>query len=242
MVLPARHEQGKRAGKAVKISVVIPAAGLGRRMKSYGPKSLLRLGSENVLRRQVRLIRKNLPGCDIVVVVGFEAVRVRRSLPAGVKVVVNDGFETNNVAHSIALGLAACRHPRALVIYGDLVFNDSLLAPFARPSGSAVVVDSQGRLRPGEVGVTVADSLAHYFCFGMPVKWGQVVYLDESDKARFEEFVARPGKGRYFGYEVLNALIDTGSVFHAVEPQGMLLAEVDSSKDLTAAREISQTD
>jgi hypothetical protein len=106
-------------------------------MRSAGPKAVLPVGGEPLVARQVRLLRGAYPGARFVVVVGFEAHRVRRALAglADVRVVVNREYETTNVARSLELGLGATGRTRpALVVYGDLVFNAPLVAglPTAR--------------------------------------------------------------------------------------------------------------
>ena len=36
------------------LTVIIPAAGIGRRMKSYGPKSLIKIGNSTIIKNQIR--------------------------------------------------------------------------------------------------------------------------------------------------------------------------------------------
>ena len=37
------------------ISIIIPAAGVGRRMKSYGPKPLIKVGNSTIIKNQINL-------------------------------------------------------------------------------------------------------------------------------------------------------------------------------------------
>ena len=78
------------------------AAGAGRRMG--GPKALLELDGEPLVRRGVRLLRDG--GCDpVVVVVGAAAEQVA-SLCDGAQVVLADRWETG-MAASLRSGLSA---------------------------------------------------------------------------------------------------------------------------------------
>ena len=78
------------------------AAGAGRRMG--GPKALVELGGEPLVRRGVRLLADG--GCDpVVVVVGAAAERVR-PLRDGAQVVEAAGWATG-MAASLQVGLAA---------------------------------------------------------------------------------------------------------------------------------------
>ena len=50
------------------ISVIIPAAGMGYRMRSYGPKHLISLdANQNIIQRQIKIIQNNFINYDLPV-------------------------------------------------------------------------------------------------------------------------------------------------------------------------------
>lgn len=210
----------------MRLSVVIPAAGLGRRMRTLGPKCLLRFRGETLLGRQLRLLSEALPGSDVTVVVGFEGDRVRREA-VGCRVVAEPGYAENNVAASVAAGLRAAPPGPALVLYGDLVFGPECLAPFAAAGESCVLL---GRMRKGEVGVNVQDGMAHHFCYASPVKWAQMALLSPE---RREEFLAT-ARPWMFGFEVLAAMADRAPLAAVGRPD-LAVVDVDRRADLAAA-------
>ena len=56
-----------------KMTVIIPAAGAGRRMKSYGPKCLIDLTpNQTILDRQLEIINNTFKRTEIILVCGFE--------------------------------------------------------------------------------------------------------------------------------------------------------------------------
>ncbi len=56
------------------LDIIIPAAGLGKRMKSYGPKALINIKyGQRILDRQLYLIDSYFEEYNIVLVCGFEA-------------------------------------------------------------------------------------------------------------------------------------------------------------------------
>ena len=61
--------------KKEKINVIIPAAGIGRRMKSYGPKPLIKIGNSTIIKNQINLLQTYIPDINIVLVCGFKAER-----------------------------------------------------------------------------------------------------------------------------------------------------------------------
>ena len=62
------------------LNIIIPAAGLGRRMKTYGPKSLINIGGSNLISRQLNILEKKYPKASISIVLGYDSERVREYL------------------------------------------------------------------------------------------------------------------------------------------------------------------
>ncbi len=218
------------------LAVIIPAASAGRNMRSLGPKGLIHLpqpDGRHLLRRQVDLVREWHKTCEIVVVVGFEADRVIRALPEHVRVVENEYHAETGPARSVLMGLRATHAKRALVIYGDLVFNRETLANLPR-NKSCVVVDSKGRMNTEDVGVTVDGQTAVHFDYGLPTayRWCQIALLAGGELERFRQIAGNKDNRRLLGWEVLNRIIDRGGMFTAVEPDRMALVEVDCMKDI----------
>jgi choline kinase len=221
------------------LCIVIPTAGLGRRMKSFGPKALINLGDgRTVLRRQLDLLKARYPKADIVVVVGYDGDRVLKTLPAGVRVVENERFEDTSVSRSISIGLRASVASKAIVVYGDLVFNRQTLDPLASDR-SCVVVDSHGRLPDDGVGVTVDGGLAVHFDYGLPTKFCHIMMLTGRELQMFRSIGSHREKQRLLGFEVLNEIIERGGELYAVEHRDMSIVEIESSKDITKARGVA---
>lgn len=220
------------------LTVIIPAAGLGRRMKSYGPKALIELkNGETVISRQLELLRGVLPYADIVVVLGFESDKIQRVLPDYVRVVKNEHYETTNVSRSLELGMRASRRQKALVVYGDLVFNENTLV-ILRNYESSVVVCHNCPERHGEVGVNVVDDKVTTFSYGLPTKWAHIALLCQPELRLFKKAASDRMKRKYFGYEVLNEVLDGGGRLSPLISSSIRIAEIDSSKDIENARNI----
>ena len=59
------------------ICIIIPVAGLGKRMKAYGPKASIRIDKEEtVLSRQIKILRNFFPKSKIIVVCGFQKEKI----------------------------------------------------------------------------------------------------------------------------------------------------------------------
>jgi choline kinase len=225
------------------MTIIIPSAGQGRRMKTVGAKGLIELRhEETVLSRQIRILSKIYPGADIVVVVGFESEKMFRVIPKYVRVVENELHSITNVVRSIDIGLKATTSDRVMVVYGDLVFNAATVTnlPLAE---SFVLIDKFRRNRTQideqEVGVTVVDDYVTRFDYGLKTKWAQIFFATGRELSCLRRLAAERERRKCFGWELLNAMLDKNGSLRAIEPKGMRIVEIDCSKDIDAAKRVA---
>ena len=222
------------------LTIIIPAASVGKRMKSLGPKALLSLNRGiTILERQLKMLWAEYPQAEIVVVIGFQGDKVRKQFRGimPVRFITNPFYEDTNVAYSLQLAMQATISPRVLIVYGDLVFNANAIRTLAT-GPSALLVDSKNHFKAEEVGVQTHEGVVTNLSYGLDTKWGQMVYLIDEELRLFETSVFNTETEKWFGYEVLNNVINRGGVFSAIEPQHMRIAEVDTPKELEQARMI----
>tara|TARA_R110000824_G_scaffold14985_4_gene63363 strand:- start:11962 stop:12669 length:708 start_codon:yes stop_codon:yes gene_type:complete len=226
----------KRVGAGITpekpLTVIIPVAGMGHRMKSYGPKCLLPANKkETILEKTISNIEREYPYCDIIVVAGFESEKVIKTLPSKVRVVENHQYESTNIAESIRIGMNAAANKHLLIVYGDLVFNVYSIRNITS-DGPCAVVDSKERFKEEEVGVTVVDGKITNFAYGLPSKWSQIAYFEGRSFDILKELCSDKRKSKLYPFELFNIIINSGIDIKAKEPSGMLIKEIDSLKDL----------
>ena len=214
------------------LTVIIPVAGMGYRMKSYGPKCLLKANQQQtILQKTIKNIKSEYPFSDIIVVAGFEAEKIINSLPHEIRVVENQNYQDTNIVESIRLGINASKHENALIIYGDLIFNVYSIRKVTR-EGTCVVVDSKSRFKEEEVGVTNAQGHATVFAYGLEDKWSQIAFFQKQDFLELKKLCSDKKKNKLYPFEIFNIMIANGCKIKAIEPKGMLIKEIDSLKDL----------
>lgn len=217
------------------LNVIIPAAGLGRRMRSYGNKSLIQLGRETVISRQIRIIKESFKDTHITIVTGFESQKIKRGLPDDITFVKNSDFVTTNVAHSICLGMEKCKRGPVLIVYGDLVFSKNMFKPF--PLDKSLLVIEEGGNRPEEIGVHYLDNQVICLDYGLPQKWAHILYLTQKDRLLFKKMCDNQ---KLFTFEVLNKMLNAGVKISAFVPTGVSVAEIDCSKDIDLAKKVAK--
>jgi len=223
---------------ASRLNVIIPAAGIGKRMKSRGPKGLLPVHhGMSILEVEIRTILKVYPHADIVIVGGFEYQKIRNALWGNfpIRIVHNDQYKTTNVTQSIAVGLEASLPGPLLIIHGDLIFNTNTIKGLAGKQSSLLVVENQ--LDPDEVGIGHHNGIVTTLSYALATKWGQMAYLQNKELDLFRAAVWNYKiSNQWFLYEALNHVIDKGGRFVAYQPTHAKIVEIDRYTDLTKAK------
>ena len=225
-------KKGKRQDPN-QLSVIIPAAGTGRRMKSYGPKCLLRSeGDMTIIEQIVDNVYNVYPHADTMVVVGFEADKVAQALPQRIRIVENQLYQDTNVVESLRLALNNTVTESALFVYGDLIFNTETIYEIA-DGDSCPIVDSKNRFKNEEIGVTIVDNNITNFAYGLDTKWAQIIFLTGVELEIFRELCFDRRRNKMYPFEIFNIVINRGGVIGIKEPVDMKIKEVDSLKDLS---------
>ena len=224
-------------GKNHQLTVIIPAAGIGKRMKSVGNKSLLTLSSgKSVIRTQIDTIRNIYQHCDFFVVVGFQADRLRSELPDNIRFIHNPIYENTNTTFSIGLALQANLNPHVLVVNGDIVFNQETIENITN-GGSKIMVDANGHMKEEGVGVVSNDS-KHItnLSYGVGKKWCEIFYMQEKELALMKKIALSSDSSKWLAHEALNRVIDDGGTFESIESPSSIVREIDTISDLEIAK------
>ena len=146
------------------MKAIILAAGKGTRLNGVDlkPKCLFEVGGETLLARQISSLRE-LHVNDIVIVLGFEAERIRRLYEHTATFVINSRFEETSSLYSLWL---AREHllDGFVVLNCDVLFHPELLGRLlSSPFPDALLVDlvdkHNNHLGDEEMKVKISDGL-----------------------------------------------------------------------------------
>ena len=146
------------------MKAIILAAGKGTRLNGVDlkPKCLFEVGGETLLARQVAALRESNVN-DIVIVLGFEAERIRRLYEHTASFVINSRFEETSSLYSLWL---AKEHllDGFVVLNCDVLFHPQLLVKLlSSPFDDALLVDlvdkNNNHLGDEEMKVKISDGL-----------------------------------------------------------------------------------
>lgn len=215
------------------ITVAILSAGSGARIKSYEPRSLIKIGNRSLIEHQIFVVNNCLHMPEIIGVFGCYASKICKKLRGKLRIVENQIYNNTNTSESLRLAFNNTLNTDFLFFHGDLYFNQHALRKLDY-SKSFILVDTKKQMLDKEVGVTVCDKRATILSYGLPTKWCQIAYITGKEhkilKSIFNKFQVINKK--LLSFEILNMMIDMGAVFHCYEPKGMSILEIDCMKDL----------
>lgn len=219
--------------EADKKTIIIIASNPGYRMKSFGPKCLLKdKTGVSILEHQIATLKTFYPSCDIIIVSGFESDKIARLRPSYTRLVENQLYETLNDVEDIRLALNNTMGNNATIIYGDIFFAQNVLNCFRHDS--CVLIDSSERMQSTDVGSTIVDDKLSIMSLSLEAnKWAKMVALAGKEFKLLRQFVNDRDNGKLFLFEALNYIVEKGGTINAerISPNHKLI-HVESTKEL----------
>lgn len=219
------------------LDIIIPAAGMGRRMKSYGPKPLIKIKKDKtILDLQLDMYRSKFPNSNIILVSGFQSLHLMKNSPDHLIKIENESYQCNNVARSIGMGLRASQNGKVLVVYGDLVFNKLCLD--CLDYNHSCVLASNEIMKKNEIGciVNTKNFYLENMMYDLQLKWGQISLFTGHELKVLKEICWNPQNYNLFGFEAINKIMQYGGKFKVRTEKDLKVVDVDSSKDLELVR------
>ncbi|HAI17828.1 MAG TPA: hypothetical protein DCM10_07345 [Xanthomarina gelatinilytica] len=219
------------------ITVIIPAAGTGRRMKTYGPKPMINIGKKTILQRQIDIIKEYFKSVRFIIVTGFESDKLIQNSPKDFIKLENELYKETNVARSVSIALNAVESDRVLVLMGDLVFSKEAIGMLDYNSScTSASIDSH---REAEVGCIISkNGVLLNMMYDLELKWNQIVYLQGKELKLFKEACTKRRNKKLFLFEIMNKVIDKGGKIKCIINDKIKVIDVDNSKDLLKIKEI----
>lgn len=212
------------------------------KMKSYGPKPLIKLmANTTLLEHQLKTISAAIPNVDTFLCVGEDADKIIKYRSNKLRIIENQNYESTNEAEYIRLALNAVTTDKVIIIGGDLYFDVEVLKHLNDINESCLVYDSLNRMKDSEIGMTVVENKATIFSYKIPTKWCSIVSLIGKDIEYARSILLDRTRSRCFAFEILNTLIDKFPM-RADEVRSAKLFKIESTKDLESLQnEIKNT-
>jgi CTP:phosphocholine cytidylyltransferase-like protein len=201
------------------ISIILLSAKPGVRMKSYGPPSLLPLGSHALIDIQIEAIRAAHKTFEIVLCCGFEANKIIKYVKnkyksLNIRIVENQKFEEHNCCESLRLCLNNIHSTSIMVCNGELLLYPEMVKVHQDKSYLLTQHNSK-KITNLEVGSVVdEDNIVSNICYGLPNIWSEVFYINGKDSIEaLRKIVSSEGYKNKFVFEALNDLSKSKHIF-----------------------------
>lgn len=214
--------------KGSDIDVIILSARMGNRMKSYGPRALMKLNKhETVLDRQIHVVKTVYNNCNISVSVGFEADKIIKKYSTKVSLIEHQLHDVNNEAEEAKIAINTTTSNNVLLIGGNVLFNLSVLHSIEL-NESGIVLDTKGQMGEKEASVSHMDGSVLNISYGFEDNWSNIVYLTGNELRIFREIIQAENYKKYFLFEIVNEIINNNGKIRAYQNQNNQLANIDS--------------
>ena len=227
-IIPTATDSGKE-----NIATAILSAGIGSRIKSYEPRSLIKIGKKTLIDIQISMLNNALDHPEIIGVFGCHIGKICKKIRGKIRIVENQMYDQTNTSESMRLAFNNTTKQKFLFFHGDLYFNMDTLKDLDYGK-SFIIVDTNNKMSDKEIGVTICDNKASILSYGLPIKWCQMAYITGKEyrilKTIFNKFTHVQKK--LLSFEILNMMIDMGATFYCYEPKKMSIIEIDCKKDL----------
>lgn len=214
-------------------AIIILSAGVGNRIKSNEPRSLIKIGNKTLIEHQIDSIECSIENSEIIGVFGYAIEKIIKKIGQQIRIVENQIYQQTNGSESLRLAVNNTTKNNILFFHGDLYFNKETLEN-ANFKKSFLVVDSTGMMKSKEIGVTIQKKKATILSYGLPTKWCQIAFITGKElrimKNIFSKF--HGSQKKLLSFEIINKMISMGANFECHEPKDMKITEIDCIKDL----------
>ena len=215
------------------MAVVILSAGIGNRIKSNEPRSLIKIGNKTLLEHQIDLINNNFEKHEIIGVFGYEIEKIIRKIHGKIRVVENQIYENTNNSESLRLAVNNTNKKNIMFFHGDLYFNDAIFKNIDFRK-SFLVVDTKEMMKQKENGITINNNKAAILSYGLPTKWCQIAFMTGKELKILKNILHKlqGSNKKMLSFEIINKMISMGASFECYEPDNMSIIEIDCIKDI----------
>ena len=223
----------KKTNNKSDIAVIILSAGVGNRIKSNEPRSLIKIGGKTLIEHQINFVENNIEDAETIGVFGYSADKIIKKIAGRIRIVENQIFDKTNNSESLRLAVNNTNKKNILFFHGDLYFNHEILdgANFKK---SFIVVDNKGMMKDKEIGVTMAKNKATILSYGLSTKWCQIAFMTGKELKILRSILnkLKGSRKKLLSFEIINLIISSGGNFECHEPKNMSIIEIDSIKDI----------
>lgn len=215
------------------MAVIILSAGVGSRIKSNEPRSLIKIGGKCLIEHQIDIINNNIENHEIIGVFGYSIDKIIKKMAGKLRVVENQIYQSTNNSESLRLAVNNTNKNNILFFHGDLYFNDAIFKN-ANFKKSFLIIDNKQMMKSKEIGITMQSNKATILSYGLSTKWCQMAFITGKELKILKNILHKlqGNQKKLLSFEIINKMISMGANFECYEPKNMSIIEIDCIKDI----------
>jgi len=206
-------------------NIILLSSEIPKGMKSYGPRSLIRIGKseEPLVIKQIRRIQSVYKSSKykIHIVVGFEAEKIVKTvkeynLNKNINFIYDDSYESSNNTYGLYQALNQIKGNNCLIIQSGVV---GCYKPINTKKSSLGVVKSHSNIF--NIGIRSENNKAIYLFYDLENSWSEMAFIGSDD---YDNVITMLGSEPFdkkikssFFFEIINLLIENNIQF-CLEP------------------------
>lgn len=192
------------------ITVILLSENHGHRMKSYGPISLIKIGTKTLIERQVEAIKSIYNNVEIILCSGFETMKIVSFVKSkfsgmNIRVVENQIHYNSNCCESARLCLNNTMNNKIIFCNGGILLHSQNLNAIDINTNCVLVQDHS--YDPNfEIGVVQNNNKLENFALGIKNKfWSEIFFINgEKDISNFSSILYNADFKNKFMFEAIN--------------------------------------
>ena len=215
------------------MAVIILSAGIGSRIKSNEPRSLIKIGGKCLIEHQIDIINNNIENHEIIGVFGYSIDKIIKKMAGKLRVVENQIYQSTSNSESLRLAVNNTNKNNILFFHGDLYFNDAIFKN-ANFKKSFLIIDNKQMMKSKEIGITMQSNKATILSYGLSTKWCQMAFITGKELKILKNILHKlqGNQKKLLSFEIINKMISMGANFECYEPKNMSIIEIDCIKDI----------
>lgn len=191
-----------------------------RRMKAYGPTSLIPIKNSKLLDYHLKYISDVFPKNEIVICTGFNADRVEKYVRTNyadqnIRIVENQIFEDTNSCESLRLCLNNTNNNNILIINGGVFFYKDAISKIDTKKSCILVEKNNITL---DIGINQNKELLEHMDVGLDFKWTEMIFLNNRNSIdHLRKVLSENNFKKKFIFEAINRLVQANSKIVCIE-------------------------
>lgn len=221
------------------VSIILLCEKSGKRMKSYGPTSLIEVKGKKIIDIQMDAVKSVFKNFEVVIAAGFESEKVvkyiRKEMPRSlnIRVVENQVYHHSNCCESLRLCLNNICNDRVLIVSGDVLFHPTAISSVIRSRGS-ILYQNKDDLNNLEVGTIYSEKSLIGLNYGIEGKaWSEMCFLRGRENIEcLRSIISSVDYKNRLLFEAINSMVDNKKKIDAIYNKGPESVKINNIKTL----------